>query len=267
MHEVEQHQRASEAIQKNYLYHEVSNRQESNGKTETREFDVFWLNGVEVHKMTRKDGRDLTADEQKKENERIDKQVEKAKERKGKADAKGQETDSRGHEEITVSRLLTLGSFTNPRRVQLNGRDTIAVDYTGDPKAKTLNRAEDLIRTLAGTVWVDEQDRVVARGEGHFFNSYKIGAGLFVNIKKDTTFSWEQKKINGEVWLPSHIERQGAARVMLFVSFNGSVHVTNSDYRKFKATSTILPGIATVNEASPDTVTPPAAETSSPNPQ
>src|SRR5262249_14918116 len=144
---------------------------------ETREYDVFWLNGVEVHKLTRKDNRDLTPDELKKEDERVDKEVAKAKERKNKAEAKGQETDSNGHEEITVSRFLMLGSFTNPRRIQLDGRDTIVVDYTGDPKAKTHNRAEDFVRNLAGTIWIDEQDRSITRLEGHFLNSFKIGAG------------------------------------------------------------------------------------------
>ena len=269
MHEVEQHQRASEAIQKDYLYHEVATEQENGKKTETREYDVFWLNGVEVHKLTRKDGRDLTADEQKKENERIDKEVAKAKERKARADSKGEETDSHGHEEITVSRFLSLGSFTNPRRVQLDGRDTIAVDYTGDPKAKTRNRTEDAIRNLAGTIWVDEQDRSISRLEGHFVNNFKIGAGLVINVKKDTSFLFEQRKINGEVWLPARIEGQGAARVMLFVNFNGSVRVTNSDYRKFKATSTILPGVATVNDPSATESTPlPSADSAaSPAPQ
>jgi hypothetical protein len=257
MHEVEDHQRDSEAIQKDYLYHQLSVAHENDGKgalkkSEIREYDVFWLNGVEVRKMTKKDGKDLTEDEKKKENERLDKEVEKAKERKSKAGEKGQETDSHGHEEITVSRFLLLGRFTNPRRVQIDGRDTIAVDYTGDPKAKTQNRAEDVIRNLSGTIWVDESDRSIARLEGHFVNSYKIGGGLVMNIKKDTSFSMQQRKINGEVWLPSRIEGQGAARVLLFVNFNGSVLVINSDYRKFKATSTILPGVATLDESSPD---------------
>jgi hypothetical protein len=252
MHEVEAHQRASEAIQKNYLYHEDARREDEKGKQEEhREFDVFWLNGVQIHKLTRKDGRDLTEDEKKKEDERIDKEIEKVKERKRKAAEKELQTDSRGHEEITVSRFLSLGSFTNPRRVQIDGRDTIAIDYTGDPKAKTRNRFEDVIRNLAGTLWVDEQDRSIARLEGHFINNFKIGGGLVMNIKKDTNFTVQQKKINSEVWLPAQVTGQGAARVLLFVSFNGKVRVTDSDYRKFKTTSTILPGLATVQEDSP----------------
>lgn len=252
MHEVEEHQRASEAIRKNYLYHEDAMQEMDNGKkVDHREYDVFWLNNVQIHRLTRKDGRDLSPDEKKKEDERVDKEVRKAKERKHKADENGQLTDSHGYEQETVSRFLSLGAFTNPRRVQIDGRDTIAIDYTGDPKAKTRNRFEDVIRTLAGTIWVDEQDRAISRLEGHFVNSYKIGGGLMMNIKKDTSFKMQQKKINDEVWLPAHLTGQGAARVLLFVSFSGTVNVTNSDYRKFKATSTILPGLSTVDDKAP----------------
>ncbi|HMG02414.1 MAG TPA: hypothetical protein VK596_04725 [Edaphobacter sp.] len=260
MHEVEAHQRASEAIQKDYLYHEVAHQQRNDGKnSDTREYDVFWLRGVEIHKLTRKDGRELTADEQRKEDERIDKEVAKAQERKRKADAKGQETNSRGNDEITVSRVLTLGTFSNPRRVQLNGRDTIAIDYTGDPKAKTRNRLESAIRDLSGTLWVDEQDRVLTRTEGHFAKSFKIGAGMLISIKEGTSFSMEWVKINQEVWLPSHLEGRGGVRMLLFVNFDGSVQATNSNYRKFKATSTILPGLSTVKE-SPSSENPPKPE-------
>lgn len=250
MHEVEEHQRASEHIQKDYIYHEVVQQQRSDGKKAvTHEYDVFWLNGVEVQKLTRKDGKDLTAEEQRKENERIDKEVAKARERKAKAETKGVETDSHGNEEITVSRFLELGNFTNPRRVVRSGRETIAIDYAGNPKAKTRNRMEDVIRDLSGTLWIDEQDRTITHLEGHFSNSFKVGAGIVMSIKKGTSFSMDQIKINNEVWLPSHVEGHGGARVMLFVSFDGSILVTNSDYRKFKATSTILPGLSTVKES------------------
>ena len=190
MHEVEAHQKDSETIQKDYLYHEVATAEETDGhggvkKTETKEFDVFWLNGVEVQKLVKKDGKELNADQQKKESERIDKEVAKARERRDKADTKGQETDSRGHEEVTVSRFLELGRFTNPRRVKVNGRDTIAVDYEGDPKAKTRNRFEDVIRDLVGTIWVDEEDRALSRVEGHFLQPFKIGGGLCVGTAED----------------------------------------------------------------------------------
>ncbi len=256
MRDVEKNQRKSETIEKDYIYHSVTTQQEVDGqghvkKTTANESDHYWIDGVPVRRLTKKNGRELSPDELAKENDRIDKRVAKARERRDKSDAQGKETDPTGNEEVTVSRLLELGAFTNPRRVQLNGRSTIAVDYAGDPKAKTRNRFEEVIRDMAGTAWVDEQDHVLARAEGRFVNAYKIGFGLVVDIKKDTHFAFEQTKVNGEVWLPARIDAQGGFRALLFDSFNGSYHVTESDYRKFRTSATILPGVTPV--PTPDT--------------
>jgi hypothetical protein len=248
---VQANQRTSEALEKDYLFRSLITEEATDGhggvkKTETSEYDVFWLEGVPVRRMTKKNGQELSESERKKEGERIDKEVAKAKERRAKGDEKGKATDPRGNEEVTVSRLLELGSFTNARREQLHGRDVIAVDFAGDPKAKTKNRFEDVIRDMVGTAWIDEQDKVLAKAQGHFVNNFKVGAGLVANIQKGTNFSMQQRKINDEVWLPETIEAQGSFRALLFVGFNGSFRIVDSDYRKFKATSTILPGMSTV---------------------
>ncbi len=249
MHAVEANQRKAEAIEKDYLYHSVTTEQELDGKgrikkTSVTEADHFWIDGVPVRRILKREGKDLTAEQLAKENERIDKEAAKARERRAKADAKGKQTDPYGNEEITVSRLLELGTFRNPRRVELNGRNTIAVDYAGDPAAKTRNASENVVRAMAGTVWVDEQDCVLARVEGHFVNAFKMGGGLLIDIEKDTSFTFEQARVNGEVWLPARIDAQGAARMLLFFRFKGKIHSEESEYRKFRASATILPGVA-----------------------
>jgi hypothetical protein len=257
MRAVEANERTSEAVKKDYIFRSVQTEEQSDGhggvkKTETKEYDEFWVEGVPVQRLIKKDGKELSELEKKKEDEEIDKEVAKAKERRAKADAKGKETGPRGDDEITVSRLLELGSFTNARRVQMNGRDTIAVDFAGDPKAKTRNRGEDVIRDLVGTAWVDEQDKVLVKVQGHFVNNFKIGGGIVANIQKGTSFGFEQRKVNDEVWLPALLEGRGEARALLLFKFDGSLRAVESDYRKFRATSTILPGMSTVEpEASP----------------
>lgn len=255
MHEVEAHQKTAETVQKDYLYHAVDRTQQLDGngrvkKTETEEYDVFWVEGVQVHKLTKKNGKELSAGEQQKQSKRIDKEVTRARERRAKAEAEGKTTDSNGNEEVTVSRLLELGSFSNARRVMLNGRKTIAVDYVGDPKARTRNRLENVIRDLAGTVWVDEDDHAIAKLEGHFLDTFKIGAGLVANIQKGTSFSLEQRKVNDEVWLPLEVDGRGTARMLLLFRFNGSFREIDSGYRKFKVTSTILPGVGKPSDRS-----------------
>src|SRR5580704_17582032 len=72
MHDVETNQRAAEAIEKDYLYRSLVTEQrlDSHGglkKTETMEYEVFWANGVPVGRRVKKDGRELSPDEQKKE--------------------------------------------------------------------------------------------------------------------------------------------------------------------------------------------------------
>ena len=260
MRQVEANERKSEAIQQNYLYDQSGtfDEQKSNGdikKTDSREFEIFWLNGVRIARLIKQDGRPLSPDELKKEDERIDGIVKKARERRDKADAEGKETDSHGHDEITLARILELGTFSNPRRRTIAGRDTIVVDYLGDPKAKTHNPAEGALKELAGTVWVDEQDQAIQHVEGHFNNDFKVGGGLLINVRKGTWFKATNVKINDEVWLPQSIEGDGHARYLLFFSLNGHFQGHTSGYRKFKATSTILPGLSPVT---PDATAPPS---------
>jgi len=253
MHEVEAQQRRDEAALKDYVYRSVETEEESDGRGGVKRrtvkvYDVFRLQGVPVRKLLSKDGKALSAEELKKEDERIDKEVAKARERREKNEAKGMQTSPRGDEEVTVSRFLELGVFTNERRVEVNGRRTIAVDYAGNPKAKTRNRMEEMVRDLVGTVWVDEEDKKLVKLEGHFLNAFKIGGGLLVNIRKDTSFAMEQRKVNEEVWLPVRFEGRGAARAMLFFNFDGSVRVEDSEFRKFKGSATMLPGVGVVEE-------------------
>ena len=239
MHEVEAHQKASEALVKDYLYHSSATQQSEDGhggvkKIETEESDIFYIAGARIRRITKKNGRDLSADEQQKESERIDKEVARAKEGHGKPTQEERDT-------VTVSRFLELGSFGNARRVQIDGRDTIAVDFTGNPKAKTQSRFEGAIREMEGTIWVDEQDRSLRKLQGHFVNTFKVGGGLLADVKKDSGFEAEWAKVNGEVWLPASAAGQGSVRVLLLLNFHGSLRVLNSNYRKFKATSTIVP--------------------------
>jgi hypothetical protein len=245
MQAVEAHQKASEALIKNYIYTSTVTQTELDGqghpkKTETTESEVFYINGTRLVRLLKKDGKPLDEKEAKKENERIDKAIAKARERQEKGEP------DRKREEVSYARFLELGSFTNERRVMLRGRPTIAVDYIGDPKAKTHNPLEGMIHELSGTVWVDEQDNALSRVEGHFANNFKIGGGLLINVAKDTSFQADTVKVNDEVWLPAAFSGQGSVRAMLFYNLHGKASGNNSNYRKFKSGATIMPGIQEV---------------------
>jgi hypothetical protein len=268
MKDVEANERKFEAIQKEYVFkqhqtYEELDSHEGVKKTKTSESEIFWVNGVPVSRELSRDGKPLTPEEAKKQDDRINAEVKKANDRREKADAEGKETDPRGHDEVTLSRILELGSFHNERRDEVAGRDTIVIDFVGDPHAKVHNPAENLFRELAGTLWIDEKDRVIQHIEGHFDHDLKIGGGLIASVREGTWFKGNFHKINDEVWLPSSIEGAGHLRYLLFFSINGHLQVTFSDYRKFRASAKILPGLSKVD---PDAPAPEPSEQPAPKP-
>lgn len=243
--DLDKNQKAAEAAAENYTYHlhQVVETLDSKGnvkKTETLDMESLTIDGVRVDRTVARSGKPLTPEEAKKEDARIDKEVAKAKERRAKADAKDRATDSRGDQLITASRFFELGTFSNERREEFNGRSTILVDYAGDPNAKTKNPGEKAVRDLVGTVWIDEADRTMTRADGHFLNDFKIGGGLVLDIRKGTRFSMSEQKVNGEAWLLDRIDADGHLRALLLVGFTGHFHLAATDYRKFHTTSSIV---------------------------
>lgn len=250
MKEVEDHEKTSETLIKDYMYTESATETELDGhgnpkKTESTDAEIFYVDGIRLRRVLRRNGKELSPEDQRKEKERIDKHIAKIREER----AKGSSGRPKGEYEVTFARFLELGSFSNERRVTLGGRSTIAVDYTGDPKAKTRNPLENAIHEMAGTVWVDEQDHAMVRAEGRFIHSFKIGGGLLVNVAEGTSFVADSRQINGEVWLPSSFSAQGSARAFVFFNLRGKFTGTNRNFHKFKASSTILPGVQEVDTA------------------
>lgn len=261
--DVENNERIAEAKARDYTYHVHMEAQDLDGKgnvkkTTVTDSESLTIDGVRVDKEVARNGKPLTESEAKKESEKIDKEVAKAKEHRQKREDKGEDTDSRGDAIVTAERILELGTFSNPRRVDLDGRPTIVADYAGDPNAKTHNPAEGAIRDLVGTVWFDEQDRVLVQAQGHFLKDFKVGGGLVLNIHKGFTFEFHTAKVNDEAWLPTTIDANGSARILLVDGVNGRMHLVASNYRKFHATSTISAiGTEVTPEGQP--VTPPPA--------
>ena len=126
------------------------------------------------------------------------------------------------------------------------------------PMPRLTTTREGVFRELNGTIWVDEQDKTLERVEGHFAHDFKVGGGLVAEVKAGTWFKARFAKVNGEVWFLQAFEGSGRARYLLFVHFNGHIAGEFSNFRKFKATSTILPGLNKIDpDAKPIPVPPP----------
>jgi hypothetical protein len=231
LREVMDHQKQLDKVREAYTYTSVETTQDidSSGqvkKTETQEFEEFFVNGHLIRRMVKKDGKPLSENDQQKETERVTKLVEKAEKTPS-----GQPLDSQS---ISVSRVLEIMDERNPRRETYRGRPAIVFDFVGRKDAKTHGLAEDASKKLHGSVWIDEADRQVAHLEVTFNDTFRVAGGLFASIEKGSNFHFDQAPVNGEIWLPTGGEGSVQARVLLLKNYRQRFAEHDYDYKRFR---------------------------------
>lgn len=231
MREVAGHQKELDKIRENYTFTSQLTIQymDSNGqvtKTETEEFEEFYVHGHLIGRKVKKDGQPLSEHELKKETERVTKLAEKAEKTPREQQLEGPT--------ISVSRLLELMDVRNPRREIYHGRSSILFDFIGRRDAKTHGMVEDASKVVQGTLWVDEANRQVIHLEVSFNNNFRIGGGLVGTIEKGSNFHFDQALVNGEIWLPTGGEGTWQARVLLFKGIRQRYTERDFDYQRFR---------------------------------
>jgi hypothetical protein len=241
LREVEAHQKQLDKVRENYTFRALQTTRQLDNKgntkkVETEEHEVFFVNGHRVEKLVRKDGKDLTPEQARKEQDRVNKEVLKLSQ-PGYRDPH--------NDDITVARLLQIVTFSRPRRVNLNGRDAIAFDFTGDEHAKTHGRGEDALKKVSGTIWIDETDREVSRMSATLDENYHVGFGLLASVAKGSNLVFDQALIRNEAWLPTAIAVHLQARAFLVAGFRAEIDVRFDQYRKFQTDAVQQPGVTT----------------------
>ncbi len=228
-----------EEVRKNYLCTMTSIVDDYDSKgtkkgTHTDVFQVFFVDKVEIHQHTMHDGKPLSEGDAKKEEKRVQKEIAEIK--------SGKRQNRSGRVNLGASTLLKVAAFSNPRRIEMDGRPTLVFDYKGDPKAKTANIGEEVASKLTGSVWIDEEDAAVRKLNGTLEENFHVAGGILVNVKKDSHFEITQEHVNGEIWFTHSVTAHIDGRFLLFKGFDSDPNVTFSDYRKMKTNITITPG-------------------------
>ena len=244
-------------------------------KKEAKEFTFFYLDGDEISTLLKKDGKDLSESEQKKENEQTQKRIEEVQKQNKKKEAKEEKAKEQGKDEKDkdepgIEVFLRTSQFVNPRRERFRGQDVLVFDFEPNPEYKPKNLVERLVKELAGVVWVDEKANDVARLEAYFVGDFHLGGGILASIQKGTSFVFEQAYLNNEVWLPTYEEAHVGARVLLVKGFKLNAITRYSDYKRFNVetlNSIGKPKGAPPAAASPTTTpAPPATQNPTPTP-
>jgi hypothetical protein len=245
--EIDANQKAIDKIKENYAgtRNEEEIEYDKTGrvtKHEVKEYSFFYLNGDEISTLTKKDGKQLSDDELRKENEKTQKEIQEIQKNQDKKEAKEEKAKEEGKEkkdddDVGIEVFLRACQFVNPRRERFRGQDVLVFDFEPNPEFKPHKLAEKVVHELAGVVWIDEKARDVARLEAYFVGDFKFAGGLVANLQKGSSFTFEQAFLNNEVWLPTYEEAHVGVRVLLVKGVKVNAVTRYSDYKKFNVES------------------------------
>src|SRR5213595_1427724 len=164
--EIDDNQKAIDKIKENYAGSQSEEETEFEGdgrmkKHEISEYTFFYLSGQEVTTRVKKDGKPLSAEEQKKENEKTQKRIEELQKRKVKKEAKEEKAKEEGKsdekEEPGIEVFLRACQFVNPHRERFRGQDVLVFDFEPNSEFKPHKMVEKIVQKLSGVIWVDEK--------------------------------------------------------------------------------------------------------------
>jgi hypothetical protein len=243
----------NDKLLRNYTYveREVNTRVDGKGdtkSTEERTYDILDIYGEPVQRLTQKDGEPLSEKEAAKEDEKIQKIIDKRKNETEDERMKREEKEQKEREQDRefVRDVADAYNFTLVGTEMLNGREAWVID--GEPRPGFVPHAKDAkyLSKFHGRVWIDKSDLQLAKLDVECLDT--ISWGLFLaRFHKGSRFMLEQTRVNDEVWLPEHLTAKVDARVAVFKSLDENIEQTYSDYKKFRVTAKIV-GIGEVKE-------------------
>jgi hypothetical protein len=236
----------NDKLLRNYTYveREVQTKLDGKGNTKSTQehsYDILEIYGEQVQRLTEKNDKPLSEKEAAKEDEKIQKLIDKRKnetdEDREKREAK--EEKEREQDREFVRDVADAYNFSLVGTEKVGGREAWVID--GEPRPGFVPHAKDAkyLTKFHGRVWIDKSDLQLTKLDVECLDT--ISWGLFLaRFHKGSRFMLEQTRVNDEVWLPQHLTAKVDARVAVLKSLDVDIEQTYSDYKKFRVTSKIL---------------------------
>ncbi len=227
-----------------YLERDVDHKLDGKGQaksTEVKTYEVLEIYGEQVQRLIKKDDKPLDAKDAAKEEEKIQKIIDK---RKNESDAdrkKHEEKQEKEREDDRkfVTEVADAYNFTLVGPEKLDGRDAWVIDAEPRPGFEPHMKDAKFLPKFHGRVWIDQSDLQLAKLDIEAIDTVSVG-WVLARIHKGTRVMLEQTRVNDEVWLPEHVTFKLDARVALFKGYLMDGEQTYSDYKKFRTSAKIV---------------------------
>jgi hypothetical protein len=239
--------------QRDYTYIERKVQKKLDGKgqvksTEVRTYEVMVIYGEQFERLIEKDDKPLSEKDAAREEERIQREVEKRKNESEEERAKRQAEEEKQREKNRefVSDVAEAYNFRLVGSELVNGRDAWVIAGEPRPGFEPHGKAAQFLSKFHGRMWIDKSDMQLVKLDVEAMDTVSVG-WVLARIHKGTRLVYEQTRVNDEVWLPEHLNFKLDARVALFKGYNEESEQTYRDYRKFRTDARVV-GVGEVRE-------------------
>ena len=209
--------------------------------TELKTYEVMELYGEQVRRLIEKDDKPLDAKDAAKEEEKIQKVIDKRKNESDEARRKREDKEEKDREEDRkfVREVADAYNFKLVGTELVAGREAWVIDGEPRPDFVPHMKESKFLTKFRGRVWIDQRDLQLAKMDMECLDT--ISWGLFLaRFRKGSRFMLEQTRVNDEVWLPRQLTAKVDVRLALLKNFNVDIEQSFRDYKKFRATSRVL---------------------------
>ena len=202
--------------------------------------EVLILYGAPYRRLVAKRGKPLSLEEDRREQEKMDKEVAKRRKESEKDKQKLAREETKRIED-QKEMIREVGDAYNFRMLadeNVDGHATWVIQGEPRPGYKPRSRQADILHKLHGKLWIAKDDYRWVKMEAEVTRPFSFGL-LFMRMEPGTLIEFEQQRVQDEIWMPHTWRFRIVGRFMLMKA-RIEVVKTFTDYKKFQSDSRIL---------------------------
>ena len=210
-------------------------------ETKSETFDVVMIGGRPYRRQIAKDGKPLSGRAKEEAEREFEEEI-----RKRQTESEGQRRKQQAQEEKRRRETRELLDevpraylFRLVGEGQVEGLPVWILEAEPRTGFKPRSRRAGFLSKMRGRIWIDKGEYQWVRAEVETIDTVSFG-WILARLGKGTRMTFEQSRVNDEIWLPRHATTKLNARVALVKKFNAEFDVKWRDYRKFQTDSRIL---------------------------
>lgn len=211
-----------------YVERDEDRRWDSAGRVKSEYVDVsrtILVNGVPFEQLVERNGRPPSAEEERKQKEKLDKlKRETPKQRVERLRKQEAENTS------LVREVPKAFDFQFVDEEVVNGRQAYVLQATPRPDYRAQGKYGSMFSKVVGKLWVDKQDLGWIKVDGQVIQPFSLGLFL-ARVLRGSHITMEQTRVDDGIWMPEHVQVRAAAKIFFVKSLVVERVLTYSEYR------------------------------------